>query len=181
LKEENGRPYFPDRQADFNISHSGTVTAVSLVDGGNFRTGCDVQLVRKRVNTMKIAEEFFSASEREYISHSETGFFQIWVLKECFLKLRGLSVFDMAQAPSFIRREDSRRENLRRDDSDRLQFSLCMNTFSPLVFYLYELAGAGQQYFLSAAIEGGHFQPAIQWFSQDFLSCRNVAEIRKGE
>jgi 4'-phosphopantetheinyl transferase len=71
------------------------------------QTGCDIQLVQTRANTKKIAEEFFSVSEREYIfsqdgnQYNETRFFEIWTLKECFLKLRGLSVFDMAKVPSF--------------------------------------------------------------------------------
>jgi len=105
-RDAAGRPFFPNRDTDFSISHSGALAAVSLVRGKNLRTGCDVELVRPRAGAPAIAEEFFTAPERDYIesggSFEETRFYQIWTLKECFLKLRGLSVFDMAGAPSFV-------------------------------------------------------------------------------
>ena len=111
---ENGRLFFPDRSADFSISHSGNAAAVSFVKGemekgkSGLRTGCDIQLIKPRRGMKDIAEEFFRQDEKEYIfsrdgSFSETDrFFQIWTLKESYIKLRGLSVFDMAKVPSFI-------------------------------------------------------------------------------
>jgi phosphopantetheinyl transferase len=179
LRGENGRPYFSDRAAgavDFNISHSGIVTAVSLVKGSNIRTGCDVQLVQARAHTGKITEDFFSGTEREYIlsqdknKHSETRFFEIWTLKECFLKLRGLSVFDMAKAPSFISV----------DDPGRGHFAFDAPVPSPLTFYLYELTGCSdERYMLAVAIEGeSQAEPVIQWFSESSLPCMSVAEIQ---
>ena len=179
--EENGRPYFSDRHSDFNISHSGNMTAVSLVRGENLRTGCDVQLLRPRSNIRGIAEGFFSAAEREYIFSSQKTqnetekFFRIWVLKECYLKLRGLSVFDMQKAPSFI------------GEAGRFAFNSAVS--SPLSFYLYELAGPGKRYMLASAAEGAlETQPGIRWFSQPELSrpaaalpplsVKSIAEIK---
>jgi phosphopantetheinyl transferase len=110
-REASGRPFFPDIDADFSISHSGALTAVSLIRGKNLRTGCDVELVRPRARAGEIAQEFFTAPERKYIDSDSrpdgTRFYQIWTLKECFLKLRGLSVFDMAGVPSFINGDGS--------------------------------------------------------------------------
>ena len=168
-KEENGRPFFPGRDTDFNISHSGNMVVVSLVKGQNprhelkMRTGCDIELVRPRVNAPLIADEFFSAVERDYIfPHGEkhydvARFFHIWTLKECFLKLRGLSVFDMVKAPSFI------------DNEGRLHF-----VFDDVHFMLYELSdGGSERYFLAAALEGNiQLKPVIQWFSEASLSQR---------
>jgi phosphopantetheinyl transferase len=175
-KDENGRPYFPDHRADFNISHSGAVTAVSLVKGDKLRTGCDVQAVKPRANTMKIPEGFFSAAEREYIfsreatKDNERKFFEIWTLKECFLKLRGLSVFDMQKAPSFVCNEGP----------EKGRFVFCAEVSTPLSFYVYELQSEpGDRYLLAVAIEG-HEQPrpAIHWFSQSPLPVRSIAEIK---
>jgi len=176
MREESGRPYFPDCEEDFNISHSGAATAVSLVKGKTLRTGCDIQLVQTRVNTMRIAKEFFSPTEREYISfsdgnrHRETKFFEIWVLKESFLKLRGLSVFDMAKAPSFISC----------DNLEKWHFAIGATVSSPLSFYLYELSGGpSEQYMLAVAVQGTkQLRPVMQWFSQSSLSYRNIAEIK---
>ena len=140
---------------DFSISHSGSLAAVSVVKGAGIRTGCDVELVRPRVRAGKIAEQFFSAAERDYIffqgCFDETKFYEIWTLKECYIKLRGLSVFDMPAVPSFIR------------DGN---FAFSAAGAAPLSFCLYELGGSGEHYVLAAAIEGAEAeQPEIRWFS----------------
>jgi len=185
-KEGQGRPFFTDREVrgrerDFSISHSRGLVAVSLVAGKNRRTGCDVELVRKRPNAQAIAEEFFSAPEKNYIisggHFDENKFYQIWTLKECYLKLRGLSVFDMAACPSFA------------NEKDAIIFDAVVT--SPLSFYLYELSDeAGKCYILATveetmATEGTaspektkQQRPEIRWFSQSFLACKSIAEIK---
>ena len=188
-KDENGRPFLPGSLADFSISHSGAMAAVSLATGESRRTGCDIQIARSRASAREIAEVFFAAPERDYIfprdgrRPDESRFFAIWALKECYLKLRGLSVFDMAQAPSFV-------------SGGRFAFGEAVST--PLSFYLYELDGfSGERYFLAAALEGAEpaaeasnlwfasrgsppeqSSPEIRWLSQSFLPCRSIAEIK---
>ncbi|MCL2808798.1 MAG: 4'-phosphopantetheinyl transferase superfamily protein [Treponema sp.] len=174
--EVNGRPFFQNSNIDFNISHSGAAVAVSLVQGENnsennngkkVRTGCDIQLIKPRKNLKNITEENFSAAERDYIfSQGETQFesfrfFQIWTLKECYIKFFGFSVFDMPKVPSFIFR----------DAAGKFQFSLnasdLVDGSSPLSFYLYELIFADERYILAAAIEGKRdIHPEIRIFSQ---------------
>jgi len=164
-REGQGRPFFPGREAivDFNIAHSGDLIAVSYAGGKNPRTGCDVERVRPRAGAGKIAEEFFSAPERNYVfppgGFDEARFYEIWTLKECFLKLRGLSVFDMAACPSFINDKGA-------------------TAFAPLSFYLYELSrGADERYMLATAIEGAEpAPPEIRWFSQAGLVRRKTTE-----
>jgi phosphopantetheinyl transferase (holo-ACP synthase) len=184
MTEENRRPYFSGGREDFNISHSGALTAVSLVTGEKLRTGCDVELVKPRSGIIRIAEEFFSASERDYVlrhektQYDETAFFEIWTLKECFLKLYGLSVFDMKKTPSFVSS----------NGNGRFHFALDYAAERPLTFYLYELKGASdERYILAAAIEGAlRLRPEIRWFSQSVpsasltfptLPARSIAEI----
>ncbi|MDR2702070.1 MAG: 4'-phosphopantetheinyl transferase superfamily protein [Spirochaetaceae bacterium] len=168
-----GRPFFPGRDTDFSISHSGNLAAVSLVRGKNQRTGCDVELVRPRPRAKEIAEEFFTAPERGYIESQGrfdgTRFFQIWTLKECFLKLRGLSVFDMPNAPSFICDEGQCRG----------RFFFSVSGAFPISFNLYELSGAGERYILATALEGTEIeQPEIRWFSQGSADCKSIANIK---
>jgi phosphopantetheinyl transferase len=145
---------------------------VSLARGKNLRTGCDVEFVRPRTRAREIVKEFFTAPEREYIEFGGlfdwTRFYEIWTLKVCFLKLRGLSVFDMAGVPSFI-------------SGDGLyQFAFDTVVFSPLSFSLYELSvRADERYILAAALEGAEMeQPDIRWFSQDSLDCKSIAKIK---
>jgi len=173
LTGENGRPYFPGGAQDFNISHSANISAVSYVKGENLSTGCDIQLVKPRANTLKIADTYFSPAEKKYIlsNTKDTGstkkFFYIWALKECYIKLRGLSVFDITQTPSFI--SESNFENF--------YFSQDTPSSFPLSFFLYELAGPDEQYILAAAIEGKIHRPEIKWFSQSSLQVRSITEI----
>jgi hypothetical protein len=144
------------------------VTAVSLVKG-SCRTGCDIQLVQKRANIAGIANEYFSAYEIEYILGDMVKFYQIWVLKECYIKLKGLSVFDMAKVPSFICR----------DKNDNLNFAFEAEVKSPLLFYLYELNDqAGKHYMLAVCIEGVfQVQDEIKWFSEPCLPLRRITKI----
>jgi len=165
--DENGRPFFHNSSMDFSISHSGNAVAVSLVQGENIhgtkiRTGCDIQLIQPRKNIRNITEDVFSTAERDYIlSQDETlsessKFFQIWTLKECYLKLRGLSVFDMHSVPSFITC----------DAAGRYHFTFNASGHSSLSYNLYELAFAGERYMLATVIEGGcGILPEIRIFS----------------
>ena len=167
-REAQGRPFFPNREdVVFNIAHSGALAAVSYVRGKNLRTGCDVEQIRPRARAQEIAEEFFSAPEKDYVSQGgfdEARFYEIWTLKECYIKLRGLSVFDMAACPSFI--------------SDKGAFAFDAAAPSPLSFYLYELSGNSERYMLAAALEGMEQQPPeIRWFSQASLPCKMLKNI----
>jgi len=168
-REAQGRPFFPGGEANFNIAHSGNLIAVSYARGKNLRTGCDVEQIRPRARARDIAEDFFSAPERNYIfpqgrAVDEARFYAIWTLKECFLKLRGLSVFDMAACPSFV------------DNQGKFVFGAAVS--SPLLFRLYELSGA-ERYLCAAAIEGAEqTRHEIRWFSQDSLACKKIAEIK---
>ena len=164
-REASGRPFFPCLDTDFSISHSGALAAVSLVRGKNLRTGCDVELVRPRKRAREIAREFFTPQERKYIESDTrpdgTRFYQIWTLKECFLKLHGLSVFDMIGVPSFVNGEGS-----------------LLNTgLNQISFNLYEFIGNDEErYIVATALQGGEeCQPEIRWFSKNFpeLSTTN--------
>ena len=173
-KEALGRPFFPNRAVDFNIAHSGALLAISFARGKNLRVGCDVERMRSRAGAAEIAKRFFCPPETNYIfpqgAFNEARFYEIWTLKECFLKLRGLSVFDMANSPSFISDEDP----------CTAQFAFGAIASSAATFRLYELLdGTGERYMLASAIEGAvETQPEIRWFSQVPFDCRMIAEIK---
>lgn len=172
-KDAQGRPFFPGRAVDFSIAHSGLLAAVSLARGENLRAACDIERIRPRAKAPEIAENFFSANEAKYLyprgKFDETRFYEIWTLKECFLKLRGLSVFDMAASPSFIG-----------DNGEGFTFAAAIS--SPLTFRLYGLSDGCGSYILASAIEGiderAQTQPEIRWFSQSAFDCKIIAEIK---
>lgn len=176
VTEAGGRPFFTGGHADFSISHSRNMAAVtywaekSSGTGFPFRTGCDIQYVKPLKNLGEIARLQFSPEEQGYIAAASGAqerierFYRIWVLKECFLKAGGLSVFDMKSAPSFA-------------GSDGLAAELNM----PLRFFLYELGESpAERYLLAAAQEsGGSYGPApeFRWFSEP-LPLRSIAAIK---
>jgi len=180
--EEGGRPFLitgngkkkPD--VDFNISHCGDIIALTYVKGKALRTGCDIEKVRPRKNAPKIADEYFSSLENDYLNSGGNfdlkGFYIIWTLKESFLKLRGLSVFDMKAVPSFIRKNKL--------SVYEFCFEACV---TPIFFRLYEALDAeGNLNILSAVIEGDYEgEPEIREFSSSDslpLACKKIAEIK---
>lgn len=171
--EPGGRPYFIDRHGDFSISHSHRMAAAAYSTeksrgaGKPLGTGCDIQYVHPAKTYEGIVRGFFSPEEQTYIAAGSpereriNRFYRIWVLKECFLKALGLSVFDMNRVPSFVACGDLK------DTIDGPLISLR--------FYLYELGNSGSdRYLLAAAIEREREdffvrQPSIRWFSEESL------------
>ena len=167
--EAGGRPFINEKDIDFNISNSGHLTAITFVNGAKLRTGCDIERIYPRPGAAEIANDFFSGSEIKYLYTSgkfnEKKFYEIWTLKECFIKLRGFSVFDMANVPSFI-------------IDDEFVFDITVSL--PLCFGLFELinnAKTSEHYIAATVIEGIQQQPIIKWFSQYPLDCKIRAEI----
>ena len=166
--EESGRPFFPGKDTDFNISHSSFLIAVSYASGKNIRTGCDIEKIRDRKSADEIAKDYFSESENIYLYEDSgfnlTRFYEIWTLKECFIKLRGLSIFDMAKVPSFIQ------------DNNFLFYS---DSSLPVTFRLYNIQNENNEnYMMACAFEGAALnQPEIRIFSSS-LCCKMTAEIK---
>jgi hypothetical protein len=184
--EPGGRPRFTDGRADFSVSHSAAVAAVSFSAkqgaGQVLRTGCDVQRMddpRRRAGTRTaVGARFFHPPEQEYIAagaadaEKAVRFYYLWALKECFLKMYGRSVFDMAQTPVFLLGRDP--PAYRAEGGPETP---------PVTFYLYELEHARYgRYALAVSREfppavppcGG---PGVYWFSGEKLPLKTIAEI----
>jgi phosphopantetheinyl transferase len=173
--EKGGRPYFTDGRGDFSISHSGSAAAISWAPCGGLprktgvpiRTGCDIQYMKPLKFFRAIAEAYFSPAEGEYIfaqvSDQLIRFYEIWVLKECYLKLRGLSIFDLPRLPSFIAGKDFSFTETEQYHSGDL----------PLSFYLYQMGA----YMLAVAAESDDV-PVIRRYSQGVLPLRSIAAVK---
>jgi phosphopantetheinyl transferase len=169
VKEKSGRPFLPDSGIDFNISHSGALAAVSFVsefEKKEFkRTGCDIEFVRQRVNIRNIAKKYFHCAELEYIlaggESDPLRFYHIWTLKESYIKLKGLSLFDMAACPGFI---------------NTGQLSFCK--IAGINYFLYELTSqsAGTYVLATCVEETAGIKPVIKWFSQTIMDCGIITE-----
>jgi hypothetical protein len=189
--ETSGRPCFADRHADFSISHSRRMIAVSFSTGGP-RTGCDIQYIHPEKPHAEIASRLFFPEELRYLeaasgtAERSRRFCRLWALKECFLKANGLSVFDMKKCPVFLfyGRHDGKDAGgpaIPEFSAYRLSSGEPFACPSP-VFYLYECEGGGGRYALAVARaeEAGNDQvspPELFWFSAETLPLRRIAEI----
>lgn len=95
---------------EFNLSHSEDVALIAVTRGRP--VGVDVQRWSEDVEPLRLAERFFSLTERDALrglSHAPAlvtaGFFAAWTRKEAYVKAtghgiaRGLQHFDVSLAP----------------------------------------------------------------------------------
>jgi 4'-phosphopantetheinyl transferase len=80
------------RAVRFNISHTGGLIVCVVTRAGEI--GIDVEETSREVDIAQIARHFFSADEQAHLStlsakQRKSRFFELWVLKEAYLKGRG--------------------------------------------------------------------------------------------
>jgi 4'-phosphopantetheinyl transferase len=83
------RPFVLDSDIDLNVSHSGDWVVVAV--GGSQGVGVDVEQVN--AVDLHVYSDCFADQELEYLqnfnSESQERFFQLWTLKESYLKYKG--------------------------------------------------------------------------------------------
>ncbi|MCL1817830.1 MAG: 4'-phosphopantetheinyl transferase superfamily protein [Spirochaetaceae bacterium] len=181
-KEPSGRPRFADAHADFSISHSRRMAAVSFSRG---RTGCDIQYAHPQKNHDGLARRLFHPEELRYLDEASGArerslrFCRLWTLKECFLKANGLSVFAMKKTPAFLLREDDARLSAAGGNIFFCRPAEGDFPYPRLEFHLYE-CGGDEAYILAAAREETETPPQapeIIWFSEKTLPFTHTAEL----
>jgi len=114
---EHGKPYFEHGPA-FSIAHAGDRVACCASDVGP--VGIDLEFTDRRRNIKGIAKRFFSADEAERLATQPVEhFFMLWVLKESWVKARGLSIFGHLGEPGFFVEPPSIRVTGDSGDSNR--------------------------------------------------------------
>jgi 4'-phosphopantetheinyl transferase len=92
----NGKPEVSEDQNPqslrFNLSHSDNMAVIAV--GVGSAIGVDIERMRDHVNTVDLAERFFSAREREALRSLPENlrfqaFYACWARKEAFLKANG--------------------------------------------------------------------------------------------
>ena len=72
------KPYLPDEEYHFSISHCGDYAA-AIVSTGH-RVGIDIEIPSPRIHL--IAKKFLSEKEKEYLSREDKLFLEHWGLKD---------------------------------------------------------------------------------------------------
>ena len=91
---EHGKPFLPDTELEFNVSHSRDRLLVAVTAGRS--VGVDIEFRRDGVAMNSIAKRWFSPDEQAFLQGSEKPketFFDIWAEKEAYMKALGLGIF----------------------------------------------------------------------------------------
>lgn len=89
---ENGKPSLVGyEEFNYNLSHSGDMVVIAY---GNAPVGIDIEYLERRNRYNEaVIKRCFTESEQKYaISNGDKGFFDIWTMKEAYLKLSGKGV-----------------------------------------------------------------------------------------
>ena len=86
---DRGKPYMlpldDGRKLNFNYSHSGPFVLAGF--DAEREIGVDVE--QKRKVTFDVMRKFCSPEETEYVGEDPVRFFEVWTLKEAYLKAKG--------------------------------------------------------------------------------------------
>lgn len=88
---DQGKPVLRDYPGlHFSLSHSGDYAICSL---GELEVGCDIERIRP--DKMRVADRFYTEEEKRWLyqakgmEEQESRLFQLWTMKESFLKVTG--------------------------------------------------------------------------------------------
>ncbi len=88
---KNGKPYAENINAEFSISHSGTVAICAVSD---VPVGIDIERIRDV--DLSVAKKHFAPDEQDYVfekmSLSKQRFFEVWTRKEAYVKMLGKGI-----------------------------------------------------------------------------------------
>ncbi|MCE9678141.1 4'-phosphopantetheinyl transferase superfamily protein [Shewanella sp. AS1] len=97
----------------FNLSHSGDYLLIALtrvdpaLTGNGLKLGVDIERLRPSTNIYSILDNYFTAQEREALlalpeDEQRQRFFDLWALKESFIKATGLGLAQPLKSFHFV-------------------------------------------------------------------------------
>ena len=108
VRETHGKPRLNPNALSFNLSHSRHLVACAIARA--MPVGIDVERTDRLTQIEQLATEFFSTSEAASIrrahGNEQTLFFDLWTLKEAFVKAIGLGLSQPLNMFSFVLDED---------------------------------------------------------------------------
>ncbi|UTH76448.1 4'-phosphopantetheinyl transferase superfamily protein [Chromobacterium sp. IIBBL 290-4] len=96
IQDAYGKPAIAGPEQDqplhFNVSHTDGLIVVAVARQGT--VGVDVENLRREGSTFELANSFFAVPEREWLralpsADKPRRFFELWTLKEAYVKARG--------------------------------------------------------------------------------------------
>ncbi|MBV6540969.1 4'-phosphopantetheinyl transferase superfamily protein [Ursidibacter maritimus] len=106
-KTDSGRPYIPNSEVDFNISHSGEWVAIMLSDHTIKRVvGIDIEHPQKTRRYNELLQYYASEQEITEIQNTQilpqiqpliSRFYLSWCLREAVLKSQGVGIIKLSE------------------------------------------------------------------------------------
>jgi len=137
-REEHGRPYLlhsgKSPPPQFSISYTDGLVGVALTLES--RVGIDVENTRREIDCLAIAESYFSPDEHKELTllsepQLKERFFELWTLKEAYVKAHGSGLHIPLDEVRFHlrekKKEQSKATSMVTDDERQWQFE----TFKP--------------------------------------------------
>jgi 4'-phosphopantetheinyl transferase len=99
-RSEHGKPAISHpveyQSLQFNISHTRGLAACAICTP--FTVGIDVEYSKRQLSLLPVARRFFASDEIKYLEAASDeelryAFFEIWTLKEAYLKACGIGLF----------------------------------------------------------------------------------------
>lgn len=95
FRNKHGKPFLPDRNVEFNLSHSHELALIGIVE--QCAIGIDLEWIRTNSDFTAIAKRFFSEGEYEAIEALPEpmrleAFFHCWTRKEAWIKALGVGL-----------------------------------------------------------------------------------------
>ncbi|WP_286670306.1 4'-phosphopantetheinyl transferase family protein [Shewanella rhizosphaerae] len=99
---DKGKPilskaFFVRSQLVFNLSHSGDYMLLAIAKSPRLELGVDIERLRQNTNIHAILNHYFTRQEREALlalpsARQRERFFDLWALKESYIKAKGLGL-----------------------------------------------------------------------------------------
>lgn len=98
----SGQPCLPESELAISLAHSGPWVACAL--GRVAALGVDLEVIRPRPRLLAFARRFYSAAEVTWLeslagADQLAAFYDIWTLREAWLKARGSGLKEYRRAP----------------------------------------------------------------------------------
>jgi 4'-phosphopantetheinyl transferase len=103
--EPSGKPFLPDSEITFNLSHSGKYVVVGICQGSYL--GVDIQEIYPISASDQIIRKVFSEKEQIYLSTLPPErfleeFFSLWTAREAYLKAIGKGFTDSSNTQTLL-------------------------------------------------------------------------------
>lgn len=121
LRTTKGKPYFKDIPIQFSISHSGNMWVCLMA---RKPVGVDIQEMRE-IQYLDIAKRFYTQEEIKYVElMGQYGFFQIWTMKESYIKYLGTGLSEGLNTFSVVQNNELLSSPLRYGKNQNVEFEI---------------------------------------------------------